>query len=442
MSTRKLKTDEKGDLRRRAEAAEKTAAQKSDNPETNSPENTELLLHELRVHQIELEMQNEELRRAQQELEESRERYFSLYDIAPVGYLTINKKGLILEANLTVYSLLGMPRGSLVKQLITRFIPKEDQDSFYLHRKLLFDTAEPQTCELRLLPKNGNFFFAQLISNLAQDGESSPICRVVITDLTDRKRYEAKTLEVETLKIISQAKSELLANVSHELRTPLASIKGNIETLLETDVKWTRKQQRECLKAANVEADRLTLLIRDLLDMGRIEAGKLTLDKRSYTLSQIIDSASGVLSIIAAKHKLKTVELPDLPAVQADKSRIVQVITNLVENATKFSPKGSLIEIEAKISEGSIIISVEDHGIGMPPEVVARLFDRFYQSYQVVKGKTHGTGLGLAICKGVVEAHGGKIWVESHEGKGSKFSFSIPINSNDEALEESGRRSM
>jgi len=245
--------------------------------------------------------------------------------------------------------------------------------------------------------------------------------------ITQRKQAEAKIIEMEALKRISQAKSDLLANVSHELRTPLASIKGFIETLLETDVNWSKKQQIDFLQSANKEADRLTFLIRDLLDMSRIESGKLTLDKRSCQVNEILESASGILSIITAKHKLEIKISLDLPPVQADKVRIGQVITNLVENATKFSPEASQIEIEAGLIEDKLIISVKDSGIGMIPAVVVGLFNRFYQANQVVSGKTRGTGLGLAICKGIVEAHGGKIWVDSQPGKGSKFSFNLPL---------------
>jgi PAS domain S-box-containing protein len=246
-------------------------------------------------------------------------------------------------------------------------------------------------------------------------------------DISERKEAEARTTEMEALKRANQAKSELLANVSHELRTPLASVKGYIETLIEPDVKWSKKQQLEFLQLANKEADRLTFLIRDLLDMSRLDSGMLTLDKRFYPVREILDSASGVLASITANHKLKIVSLADLPPVQVDKIRIAQVISNLVDNAAKFSEQGSQIVISTGLKDGEIIFSVEDSGIGMPPEVVEKLFDRFYQSYRVVSGKTRGTGLGLSICKGIVEAHGGKIWVESQPGKGSKISFSIPV---------------
>ena len=249
------------------------------------------------------------------------------------------------------------------------------------------------------------------------------------TDIEDIKQAEAQTIELEALKLANQAKSELLANVSHELRTPLASIKGFIETLIETDVKWSKKQQLSFLQSANIEVDRLTLLIRDLLDMSRIESGKLVLDKQSWLAGEILDSVTQVLLIVTANHQLKISVVPDLPPFLADKVRIAQVITNLVENATKFSPEDSQIDIKIILKDNNIVISVEDYGIGMPPEVVENLFNRFYQAQQVVSGKTRGTGLGLTICKGIVEAHGGKIWVESQEGKGSKFSFSIPVAS-------------
>jgi PAS domain S-box-containing protein len=263
--------------------------------------------------------------------------------------------------------------------------------------------------------------------SLVKDMDGRVLFLSVGRNLTERKQNEAKTIELEALKIINLAKSDLLANVSHELRTPLASIKGFIETLMETDVDWNRQQQLEFLQMADKEADHLTLLIKGLLDMSRIDSGKMVLDKHLCTVEEILDIASGELSLVSEKHQLMIAGSGSLPAVLADKIRVAQVIINLVENAAKFSPKGSLIEVEGVLNDSNIIISVEDRGIGMTPDVVAKLFDRFYQAQMVVAGKTKGTGLGLAICKGIVEAHNGMIWVESQPGRGSKFSFSIPL---------------
>jgi signal transduction histidine kinase len=259
--------------------------------------------------------------------------------------------------------------------------------------------------------------------------KDSQIIGTVVTfvDVTERREATARVLEMETLKQINKAKSELLANVSHELRTPLASIKGFIETLIEPDVKWSRKQQLDFLRSADMEADHLTFLIRDLLDMSRLDSGKMVLDRRDYIIEEILDASRNVAVSLAAKHKLLYSLSQDLPHISADKSRLGQVITNLVENAVKFSAEGSVITIGVKREEDQVIFSVEDHGEGMSEEVRNNLFNRFYQAERVVTGKTRGTGLGLAICKGIVEAHGGSIWVESQVGKGSKFNFSVPV---------------
>jgi len=187
-------------LRQRAEAAFRgNAAQSPEKLEALSPRETQLMLHELHVHQIELEMQNEELRRAQVELDASRARYFDLYDLAPVGYCTISKPGLILEANLTAATLLGVARGVLVKRPISQFIFKEDQDLYYLHSKRLFETSEPQAFELRMVKNDGTLFWAHLAATAAHDADSAPELRAVLTDNTTRKQAEEALLKAGAL---------------------------------------------------------------------------------------------------------------------------------------------------------------------------------------------------------------------------------------------------
>jgi chemotaxis protein methyltransferase CheR len=179
------------DLRIRAEEkARQNSAQAQKDLMDLSPIETRRMLHELRVHQIELEMQNEELRRAQVELDASMERYFDIYDLAPVGYCTLSKKGLILEANLTAATLLNVTRGELVRQTITRFILKEDQDIYYRHRKHLFETGKPQMCELRMVKQDGTSFWVRLDSTVVKYSDGETQCRVVIIDITEHKRVE------------------------------------------------------------------------------------------------------------------------------------------------------------------------------------------------------------------------------------------------------------
>jgi PAS domain S-box-containing protein len=188
--------DSAASLRRSAE--EQVRAGEARELTALSPEETQHLLHELRVHQIELEMQNEELLRAQQELEVSRARYFDLYDLAPVGYLTVSQEGTILEANLTAATLLGVAPAALARQALSRYIPPEDQDLYYWHRKQLFETGEPQACELRLVRLNAAPFWARLEATIAHDAEhGTPVCRIVMSDVTERKQAEQALEESE-----------------------------------------------------------------------------------------------------------------------------------------------------------------------------------------------------------------------------------------------------
>jgi len=247
------------DLRRQAEEGmtQEKALQLTLNLDTLSPEEQRQLLHELRVHQIELEMQNESLRRTREELESSRVRYFNLYDLAPVGYFTLSEEGLILEANLTASSLLGVVRSALVKKSLTRFIFREDQDIYYHHRKQLFETGTPQVCELRLVKKDGSLFWVRLDSTVAQNSESGDaLCRAVISDITMHKQMEetlrssernlAAIMNASTESILlMDLKGNLLAaneSLAQHLGTDLETLmRGNLYEFLPPDVAKNRK---------------------------------------------------------------------------------------------------------------------------------------------------------------------------------------------------------
>src|SRR5660397_107363 len=191
--------EQAAELRRQAEEiARGKDAQSPEDLEVLSPEATRQTLHELRVNQIELEMQNKEVRRAQTELDAARTRYFDLYNLAPVGYCTLSEPGLmILEANLTTRTLLGVARGALVEQPISPFIFPEDQDLYYRHRKQLFETGEPQAYELRMVKKDGTAFWARLEANAVQDKDGEPVCHLMMSDVTERKQVEEALRESE-----------------------------------------------------------------------------------------------------------------------------------------------------------------------------------------------------------------------------------------------------
>jgi len=186
------------DLREQAEElAREKAAQSPEYFETLSQKQIKQTLHELRVHQIELEMQNDELRRAQEELEITRERYFDLYDMAPIGYITTDEKGLILGVNLTFAKLLGIARGTLLKKPFTSYVARDDQYIYYQHRKMLFETSKPQSCELRMVRQDKTPIWVRLDTALAQNSDGTPACRVMVGDITERKIAELKIAESE-----------------------------------------------------------------------------------------------------------------------------------------------------------------------------------------------------------------------------------------------------
>ena len=188
MSNQENRPGQAAGLRIRAEAV---AAMSPEDLESMTPGKVQKIIHELSVHQIELEMQNEELRRAQVELDTAMARYFDLYNQAPAGYFTINEQGLILEANLTATVLLGTTREKMDNQPFSRFILKDDQDICYLYRKQLFKNGEPQTCELRLVKEDGTIFWVNLATVRALEADGSTVCRVVLSDIAEMKQAEA-----------------------------------------------------------------------------------------------------------------------------------------------------------------------------------------------------------------------------------------------------------
>jgi PAS domain S-box-containing protein len=191
MSSKDNRPCDAAELRKRAEElADEKTPQLSENIEAMSPEAIRQILHELRAHQIELEMQNEELLRIQANLNAARERYFDFYNLAPVGFCSISKQGLITETNLTVTTMLCADRTTIINQPFTRFIHKEDQDTYYLLRKLLFKSGEAQTCELRMLKMDGKEFWVHLASAALMDNINAPVCHIVLSDITERKQAE------------------------------------------------------------------------------------------------------------------------------------------------------------------------------------------------------------------------------------------------------------
>jgi signal transduction histidine kinase len=237
-----------------------------------------------------------------------------------------------------------------------------------------------------------------------------------------------ETRKVAALRELDRMKTELLGTVSHELRTPLGSIKGYATTLLTHGNRLKRDEQREFLHIIDSEADRLRELIENLLDMSRLEAGVLRIDRAPTRLGEIARDVVRKVQLATPNHTLELDWAVTDPCVAADARRIYQVIQNLLTNAVKYSPDGGTVTLAARQERHDLVVSVQDEGLGMPASELDRIFDRFHRVGGEVARRIGGTGLGLAICKGLVDAHGGRIWAESEgEGKGSVFKFALPL---------------
>jgi PAS domain S-box-containing protein len=376
---------EADDLRERAE----NAIPMQDITKTLSPDEVQQALHELRVHQIELEMQNEELRRTQTDLEASRERYFDLYDLAPVGYFTLSEEGLILEANLKVAKLLGVERSTLVKLPLSHFILPEDQDIYYRYRKQ-FSASCGQGCELRLTRHGGAQFWVRLEVTASEDGDGNPVYRAAMIDITERRQMEEElrashdelehrvrertaeladaydTLREETRdrqrieqELRQAQKMEALGTLSggiaHDFNNILAAIIGFTEMIRD----HVPTESREARHAARVlqAGMRGRELVRQMLTFSR----KTEQEKKPLQLRDIVEETKAFLrASIPTTVRIKTnVRSPGL--IFADPTQMRQVLTNLCTNASyAMREKGGVLDIE-----------LSDHTI--PPPRIATL---------------------------------------------------------------------
>ena len=255
-------------------------------------------------------------------------------------------------------------------------------------------------------------------------------------------KVQARTAELEAtyrelavsharLRELDQLKSDFLSNVSHELRTPLAAIKGFVDNLLDGVTGPLADKHRHCLHRVRDNAERLTRMVSDLLDLARIEAGKIELAPEALAVAEMVEEVVETLRPLArARGIALAAELAPCPPIRGDADKILQVLTNLVSNALKFTPTGGCVTVAAAASaDGAIRIAVGDTGPGIPPEERERVFDKFYQLGRVDGERPPGSGLGLTIARHLVELHGGRIWVEDGAGGGSAFMMLLPAAS-------------
>ncbi|MBP7216538.1 MAG: hypothetical protein KBA46_04555 [Candidatus Omnitrophica bacterium] len=243
------------------------------------------------------------------------------------------------------------------------------------------------------------------------------------------QRTKELTIALDEVRQINRRKTDFVSSVSHELRTPLTSIKGYAAILLAGKLGELPVDIRERLSKINQHSDELVHMVNDLLDISRIEAGKVTMKQESLELKAIAEKVADLLGEqLKAKHINMVIEIPaQASAVFADRSHIERVLINLLGNALKFTPEHGTISIKSRAADNNIIqIDVTDTGCGIPPDMQEKIFEEFYRVENAINEQVKGTGLGLALVKHIIEAHRGTIWVKSNEGAGSTFSFTLP----------------
>jgi len=417
-------------LRKRAE--EIIQGSSVDVPDNLSPEDARSLIHELRVYQEELEIQNEQLRQAQLDLEKARARYFDLYELAPVGYLMLDEQAIILEVNLTATSLLGLEKDQIVKQPLNCFIASDTQDTFYLNFKKVLKTGAKKVYEMKMINKNGCWFWVQVEMTAALKYESQDnTYRVVISDITERKKAEEiikSNYEFKRRADKLESLSILASGIAHDFNNYLATLQGNISLARI----YKDKPDKVEGKLKNMESviDRTTDLTQQLF---LFATGGTTDKKKVYIKKLINDSVHFALS---GSNVCCHLSLPDsLYAVEIDEGQITQVMYNIIINAVQAMSEGGAIHVSAEnfiietpenenlisLPEGKYVkISIADEGPGIPEKFLQKIYDPFFTS------KVEGSGLGLSTSYSIIKNHNGYIQVETEEGKGTIFNIFLP----------------
>ena len=346
-----------------------------------------------------------QLREQIRALESERAKLFAVLEKMTDGVVIVDQQGYILLANQTAERMFGVPHGTSTGKPLVEAIRHHQPFELWQRCQKSNATEEASIDLSKRLILHG------IATPLGQALPGSTL--LLFQDMT--RQYQIETL-----------RRDFISNVSHELRTPLAAIKALTETLHDGALE-DPPAARRFLEQMETEVDSLNLMVTELLELSRIESGRVPLELKPTRPVDILIPACERLRLQAERSELTLgIECPeDLPAVQADASRVQQVVVNLLNNAIKFTAAGGKVDLSASRQGEAVVFTVRDTGIGISPDDLPRIFERFYKADRA--RTTSGTGLGLAISRHLVEAHEGKIWAESELGKGSTFFFSIPL---------------
>jgi PAS domain S-box-containing protein len=384
------------------------------------------LLHELEVHQIELELQNKDLVQAKETERITAEKYIALYDFAPTGYFTLSTEGNIINLNLTGAKLLGKERGHLKKSRFNFFISDDTAHIFNRFFEKVFSGKSKEFCEIRIKTPDDTPLFVQLIGITDSNRE---LCFLAAVDITQRRLAEDVLKEREIqLRELNATKDKFFFIIAHDLKNPFNSILGFCE-LLKREIEFKDFEAVE--QYADIiysGVDRTLKLLENLLTWARAQQGKIPFVPKSILLNKIVDSQIEDLRCIADRKNIRLFSnFHQKITIIADENMIKTILRNLISNAIKFTDKNGTVGISAEVKNGNVETSVLDDGMGMTSEEINNLFKMETSFSTPGTENERGSGLGLLLCMEFVKKHNGKIWVDSEPGKGSVFKFTIPM---------------
>ncbi len=383
------------------------------------------LIHELEVHQIELEMQNLELLESEERSRKATEKYASLYDFAPMGYFTLDQGCKIKSLNLSGAQMVGRERFLLQNIDFRFFVSTGYKDIFNAFINAVFENDIKQVCKVKLTREDHLSIFVHIegvVSNEEQD------CYLTLMDITKSELAEEKVLKSEMqLRELNATKDKFFSIIAHDLRSPFTAIIGYADLLAEQMDKKDYEGIEEYAEIIRTSSWHAMDFVTNLMEWSRAQTGMMGFNPKIIDITKLINDVLVVINDTAIQKSIDIrVKIVKDFTVSADVSMIKTVLRNLISNALKFTNPGGLIVIEASYSDSVSTVSVADNGIGIQKDTIEKLFRIEESKSTTGTNGEHGTGLGLILCNDFIKKHGGKIWAESDGKKGSRFVFTLP----------------
>jgi len=393
-----------------------------------------MLVQELRLHQIELEMQNEELRATQAALDATREHYFDLYELAPVAYCTLNAQGAIQQANKFAAKLLNLERDPLVNVPLVRLVAPEDRDHFLRHSRKVLVSGESCTCELRLANTSGDPIWVEVTATATLDEGGERLLRMILIDVTMRRQAAQLREKQEAAEAERRAMSRFLSAASHDLRQPTHAMGLLVDQLKELP---GTPQNHVLVSRLDASVRTLEHMLNALLDLSRLDPDFVQAQPAAVPFARLVEQlrhlfpGEGIRTGVRLKFRLSHAWL------QTDLALLQRVLHNLVGNALRFTPQGTVLVACRPVRGGTHArIEVRDSGIGIGPEHLPHIFDEFSQAANPERDRSKGLGLGLSIVRRTCDLLGHPLSVRSAPGRGSCFGVTVPLAPAQPALAE------